>query len=96
MKCFHYGHTDHCIINCKAKIVFSSEEAENKDIKEYLNVRKEDKGGSSESGDMLREEKQKSSYSNDSLHSLESILLPASKLKPILKHKNQDKRENSD
>jgi hypothetical protein len=49
---------DHCIANCKAKIVFSSEEAKNKNIKEYLDVKREDESGSSESKSMLQKEEQ--------------------------------------
>jgi hypothetical protein len=53
---FHCGCTDHCITNCKAKIVFSGEEAENKDIKEYLGVRRESKGRLSKNKSILQEE----------------------------------------
>jgi hypothetical protein len=68
--------------------------AENKDIKEYSSVREEDKSGPSESGSVLQKEEQESSYNDNSLHSLESILLPASKLKLILKYENHNRREN--
>jgi hypothetical protein len=53
MKCFYCGHTDHCIANCKAKVVFSSEEVENKDIKEYSSVREEGKSKPSKSRSVL-------------------------------------------
>jgi hypothetical protein len=36
------------------KIVFSGKEAKNKDIKEYLGVRRESKNGSSESESVLQ------------------------------------------
>jgi hypothetical protein len=53
IKYFRCGHMDHHITNCKAKVVFSSEEAENKDIKEYSSVREEGKDGPSESRSVL-------------------------------------------
>jgi hypothetical protein len=85
---------DHHIANCKAKVVFSSEKAKNKNIKEYPSIRKKGKDGSSESRSVLREEEWE--RCDNSLHSLESILFPTSKLKSTLKHKNQDRRKNSD
>jgi hypothetical protein len=45
---------NHCIANCKAKIVFSGEKAENKDIKEYFSIKKEGKGGLSKSRGVLQ------------------------------------------
>jgi hypothetical protein len=46
---------NYCIANCKVKVVFSSKEAENKDIKEYLGVRKEGKGEPSKNESVLQE-----------------------------------------
>jgi hypothetical protein len=53
MKYFRYGRTNHHITNYKVKVVFSSEEAENKDIKEYSSIRGEGKSGLSKSEDVL-------------------------------------------
>jgi hypothetical protein len=50
---FYCGHTDYCIANYKAKIVFTSKKAENKDIKEYLGIRRENESGSSKIRSML-------------------------------------------
>jgi hypothetical protein len=57
IRCFCCGCTDYCITNCKAKVVFSGKEAKNKDIKEYLGVRREDESGSSKNESVLQEEK---------------------------------------
>jgi hypothetical protein len=85
---------DHGIANCKAKVVFSSEEAKNKDIKEYLGVRRESKSRSSKSESMLRKGERESSYNDDSLHSSLSILPPASKPKLTLKHIEERRNKN--
>jgi hypothetical protein len=53
IRCFYCGCMDYCITNYKAKIVFTSEETKNKNIKEYLGVRREDESGSSEIEDVL-------------------------------------------
>jgi hypothetical protein len=82
IKCFRCGRTGHHIAKCKAKVVFSGEDAEdNKDITQYTRTKggEGDKGGLSESGSVLREEGREGSYDDDPLHSSKSILPLASK-----------------
>jgi hypothetical protein len=83
LKCFYCGREDHHVADCKTKVVFSAEELEfNKNDLVYVKVyeKKEVMGGLSKIRGVLRKERWKSSYSNDSLFSSKIILLPTPKL----------------
>jgi hypothetical protein len=87
IKYFRCGRTSHCIVECKVKVVFSSEDAkDNKDITQYACTKsgEGDKGELSESGSVLRGKGREGSYDDDPLHSSKSILPLASKPTLIL------------